>query len=66
MHFAVTGKTAAELIYERADSEKPAMGLTTWKEAPNGKVLKRDIGIAKKLFKRERIISSEQTSNNVY
>lgn len=33
LHFAVTGKTAAELIYERADSEKPAMGLTTWKEA---------------------------------
>ena len=47
LHFAVTGKTAAELIYERADSEKPAMGLTTWKDAPDGKVLKRDIGIAK-------------------
>lgn len=46
LHFAVTGKTAAELIYERADSEKPAMGLTTWKAAPDGKVLKRDIGIA--------------------
>lgn len=47
LHFAVTGKTAAELIYERADSEKPAMGLTTWKDAPEGKILKRDIGIAK-------------------
>ncbi len=47
LHFAVTGKTAAELIHERADSEKPTMGLTTWKDAPDGKVLKRDIGIAK-------------------
>ena len=40
LHFAVTGKTAAELIYERADSEKPAMGLTTWKDSPDGKILK--------------------------
>ena len=47
LHFAITGKTAAELIYERADSEKPSMGLTTWKDAPDGKILKRDIGIAK-------------------
>ena len=47
LHFAVTGKTAAELVYERVDSERPAMGLTTWKDAPDGKVLKRDIGIAK-------------------
>lgn len=46
LHFAVTGKTAAEFIYERADSEKPAMGLTIWKDAPDGKALKRDIGIA--------------------
>ena len=55
LHFAVTGKTAAELIYERADSEKPAMGLTTWKEAPNGKVLKRDIGIAKKYLNEKEL-----------
>lgn len=47
LHFAITGKTAAELIYERVDSEKPSMGLTTWKDAPDGKILKRDIGIAK-------------------
>ena len=51
LHFAVTGKTAAELIYERADSEKPAMGLTTWKDSPDGKILKRDIGIAKNYLK---------------
>lgn len=43
MHFVVTGKTAAELIHERADSENPAMGLTTWKDAPSEKVLKGDI-----------------------
>lgn len=47
LHFAVTGQTAAELIYERADAEKPTMGLTTWKDAPDGKILKRDIVVAK-------------------
>ncbi len=55
LHFAVTGKTAAELIYERADSEKPAMGLTTWRDAPNGKVLKRDIGIAKNYLNEKEL-----------
>ena len=55
LHFAVTGNTVAELIYERADSEKPAMGLTTWKEAPNGKVLKRDIGIAKNYLNEKEL-----------
>lgn len=62
-YFAVTGKAAAELIFERADSEKPAMGLTTWKDAPDGKVLKRDIGIAKnylngkELFRLNRLVT---------
>lgn len=55
LHFAVTGKTAAELIYERADSDKPAMGLTTWKDAPDGKVLKRDIGIAKNYLNEKEL-----------
>lgn len=55
LHFAVTGKTAAELIYERADSEKHAMGLTTWKDAPNGKVLKRDIRIAKNYLNEKEL-----------
>lgn len=55
LHFAVTGKTAAELIYERVDSEKPAMGLTTWRDAPNGKVLKRDIGIAKNYLNEKEL-----------
>lgn len=56
LHFAITGKTAAELIYERADSEKPSMGLTTWKDAPDGKILKRDIGIAKNYLNEKELI----------
>ena len=47
LHFAVTGKTAAEIIYERANAELPTMGLTTWKDAPDGKILKKDTMIAK-------------------
>lgn len=55
LHFAITGKTAAELIYERADSKKPSMGLTTWKDAPDGKILKRDIGIAKNYLNEKEL-----------
>ena len=55
LHFAITGKTATELIYERADSEKPSMGLTTWKDAPDGKILKRDIGIAKNYLNEKEL-----------
>ncbi|MGI6094924.1 MAG: RhuM family protein [Lachnospiraceae bacterium] len=55
LHFAITGKTAAELVYERADAEKPAMGLTTWKDAPDGKVLKKDIGIAKNYLNEKEL-----------
>jgi len=47
LHYAVTGQTAAEIIYDRADAGKPTMGLTTWKDAPDGKILKRDVGVAK-------------------
>jgi hypothetical protein len=47
LHWAVTGHTAAELIAERADANKPSMGLTTWKNAPEGKVLKSDVSVAK-------------------
>lgn len=54
LHWAVTGKTAAELIAERADAGKPSMGLTTWKNAPKGKILKSDVSIAKNyLIERE-------------
>ena len=47
LHWAVSGKTAAEIIAERADASKPSMGLTNWKNAPGGKILKSDIGTAK-------------------
>lgn len=47
LHWAVSGMTAAEIIASRADAEKPSMGLTTWKNAPSGKILKGDIGTAK-------------------
>ena len=47
MHFAVHGHTAAEVIYHRADAEKPHMGLTTWKDAPDGKIMKSDVSVAK-------------------
>ena len=54
LHWAVTGQTAADIIAGRADATKPAMGLTTWKNAPHGKILKSDIGVAKNyLIERE-------------
>lgn len=54
-HFAVTGKTAAELIFDRADAQKPTMGLTTWTDAPDGKILKRDIAVAKNYLNEKEI-----------
>jgi hypothetical protein len=47
LHFAISGHTAAEIIYKRADSKKPNMGLTSWKNAPKGAIRKTDVGIAK-------------------
>ena len=47
MHYAVHGQTAAELIFNRADSEKEHMGLTTWQDAPDGKIRKSDVTVAK-------------------
>ena len=55
LHFATTGKTAAEIIYNRVDSEIPYMGLTTWKNAPKGKVLKSDTVIAKNYMNEKEI-----------
>ena len=46
-HYAITGETAAEIIYNRVDNNKPNMGLTNWKESPDGKILKSDVTIAK-------------------
>lgn len=55
LHWAITGKTAAELIAERADSRKPNMGLTSWKKSPSGKILKSDVGIAKNYLDEKEI-----------
>ena len=60
MHYAVHGHTAAELIYERADAEKPHMGLTTWAAAPEGKVVKSDVNIAKKYLSEQEMRSLER------
>lgn len=55
LHFAITGKTAAELISERATLDSPTMGLTTWKGAPNGKILKSDILVAKNYLNQKEL-----------
>lgn len=60
LHWAVSGKTAAEIIAERADASKPSMGLTTWKNAPHGKVLKRDIGNTRNYLKEKEIKDLER------
>jgi len=57
LHWAITGHTAAELIAKRADAEKPNMGLTTWKRAPKGKVLKSDISTAKNYLSEKELKS---------
>jgi hypothetical protein len=60
LHFAISGKTAAQLIAERASAEKPNMGLQTWKNAPSGKVLKGDISIAKNYLIEKEIKELER------
>jgi hypothetical protein len=55
LHFAITGKTAAEIIYDRADRNKDFMGLSTWKNAPQGKILKSDVTIAKNYLSEPEI-----------
>ena len=55
LHYAVTGKTAAELLDERATLDSPTMGLNTWKGAPNGKILKSDILVAKNYLNQQEI-----------
>lgn len=55
MHYAVHGHTAAELIVERANAEKEHMGLTTWEKAPNGKIIKTDVSIAKNYLRENEL-----------
>lgn len=54
-HFAITGKTAAEIIYDSADREKEHMGLTTWKNSPDGRILKSDVVVAKNYLSEKEI-----------
>ena len=60
LHFAIHGNTAAELIMKRADSEKDYMGLTSWKNAPDGKIIKTDVSIAKNYLKIDEIKSLDR------
>ena len=55
LHYSVHGNTAAELIMKRADSKKDHMGLTTWKKAPDGKIIKSDVSVAKNYLQKEEI-----------
>ena len=59
-HFAITGQTAAEIIYSKADHTKDHMGLTTWKNAPDGRVLKLDVSIAKNYLQEKEIRQLER------
>lgn len=59
-HYAITGQTAAEIIYSKADHTKDHMGLMTWKNAPNGRVLKSDVSIAKNFLQEKEIRQLER------
>lgn len=63
LHFAITGKTAAELIYNRANANKEHMGLTNWKNSPNGLIYKYDVAIAKNYLNEEEINKLNDLTN---
>lgn len=65
-HYAITGKTAAEIVYDSADKEKENMGLTTWKNAPNGRILKSDVVIAKNYLEEKEIKQLERTVSGYF
>ena len=60
-HYAITGQTAAEIVYTKADHTKENMGLTTWKNAPDGRILKSDASIAKNYLQEKEIRQLERT-----
>ena len=60
LHYAITGKTAAELIYERVNADEIHMGLTNWKNSPDGKIYKYDIGVAKNYLKEDEMKGLER------
>ena len=63
MHYAVTQQAAAEIIYDRADAERPHMGLTSWKNAPDGRVVKSDVTVAKNYLSEKEVESLNRLSN---
>lgn len=65
-HFAITGHTSAEIIYNTADSKKENMGLTTWENAPSGRILKSDVGIAKNYLSEREIRQLERTVSGYF
>lgn len=60
-HYAITGQTAAEIVYSNADRHKENMGLTTWKNAPDGRILKSDVLVAKNYLNEKQIRQLERT-----
>ena len=60
-HYAITGQTAAEIVYTKADHTKEHMGLTTWKNSPDGRILKSDVSIAKNYLQEKEIRQLERT-----
>ena len=65
-HYAITGQTAAEIIYNRVDKTKPTLGLTTWKNAPKGRILKSDTEIAKNYLAEKEIKRLERTVSSYF
>lgn len=65
-HYAITGHTAAEIIFAGADHSKPNMGLTTWKYAPDGRILKSDVSVAKNYLSEKEIRSLERTVTSYF
>ena len=65
-HYAITGQTAAEIIYSKADHTKDHMGLTTWKNAPDGRVLKSDVSIAKNYLQKKKIRQLERAVSSYF
>ncbi len=65
-HYAITGQTAAEIIYNNADSSKDNMGLTTWKNSPDGRILKSDVSIAKNYLDEQQIRRLERTVSGYF
>ena len=63
LHYAITGKTAAELIFERVDSKKAHMGLTSWKNSPDGLIYKYDVGIAKNYLQKDELEKLNDLTN---